>query len=593
MTSLYLQAARELEKNPAQWQAYESDSNCVVLAGPGSGKTKVLTIKLARLLSEDVPPPRGIACLTYNTECVRELTKRLDKLGVGDSPRLSISTVHSFCFQHVLVPFARLAGESWSDTAAVASDEDRYRILADAMSALSMGGTPAGLMGPVSTLRRECLDRTVKEGWDPSDKLTKLAVRYEELLASEDLLDFQSMVTRALTLVQKHAWVRKALRARFPVIAVDEYQDLGRALDRLVHRLCFDAGVRLFAVGDPDQSIYGFNGAHPELLRKLAKRSDVTPVRLKLNYRSAKSIVAASEAALGETRDYSPTSDDEGVVDFHKCGGGLDGQVNRLVTQILPNLLQRFAAGNIVVLFRTQREGGIVEAALKDAGYEYVRLGSNSAYQRTPLTRIVEDMARWSAGGWKTGEPRLSRLLRRWTSLQGLLDNETLRRERLKLVRFLSNNRTTESARKWLRSLEESVLALDDCRSRLTRGGEIASLDELLLAVQPGHRLEGFTVLNLAGQAGSPNHLNLLTMHSSKGCEFDAVIIFGADEGSLPHYNSTEDEVAEARRVFYVGLSRARFEAHLLCSPPQGTDRYRQGPSRFVLDVRRRIVTGS
>src|SRR5712692_6288651 len=105
----HIAAAEELRENPAQWQAYESKGNCVVLAGPGSGKTKTLTIKMARILAEDVQEPRGVACITYNNECARELTVRLDALGVQRRNRVFIGTVHSFALTQIVLPYARAA----------------------------------------------------------------------------------------------------------------------------------------------------------------------------------------------------------------------------------------------------------------------------------------------------------------------------------------------------------------------------------------------------------------------------------------------------------------------------------------------------
>ena len=106
--SLHMLVAEQLRKNKGQWQAYESTDNCVILAGPGSGKTKTLTIKLAKMLSEDVRTPRGIACITYNNQCARELKRRLSDLGIEEGRRASIGTLHSFCLQHIVLPYAHL-----------------------------------------------------------------------------------------------------------------------------------------------------------------------------------------------------------------------------------------------------------------------------------------------------------------------------------------------------------------------------------------------------------------------------------------------------------------------------------------------------
>src|SRR5215471_8599227 len=105
----YRIAAQELRENPEQWRAYESNGHCVVLAGPGSGKTKTLTVKLARMFAEDIEPPRGIACITYNSECAGELRRRLERLGVSESRNVFIGTLHSFGLKHVIFPYARLS----------------------------------------------------------------------------------------------------------------------------------------------------------------------------------------------------------------------------------------------------------------------------------------------------------------------------------------------------------------------------------------------------------------------------------------------------------------------------------------------------
>ncbi len=109
-SAAYLRYVGDLVGNPGQQAAYDSRGHCVVLAGPGSGKTKTLVLKLARILAEDVRAPRGVACITYSQECARELTRRLEALGLRDAPNLFVGTVHGFCLRHILMPYARLAG---------------------------------------------------------------------------------------------------------------------------------------------------------------------------------------------------------------------------------------------------------------------------------------------------------------------------------------------------------------------------------------------------------------------------------------------------------------------------------------------------
>jgi DNA helicase-2/ATP-dependent DNA helicase PcrA len=578
----YLQAAEFLRGNAKQWAAYESSGNCVVLAGPGSGKTKLLTVKLARMASEDTSAPRGIACVTYSTECARELRRRLNVLGVDESKNLFVGTLHAFCLQQILRPYARLGGLTLPEPLLVASIKQQSAVFAESLKRASMRDARE-LKADLDKFRRDNLDL---ETWDGGEEIVKLARAYESTLRRSGFIDFTVMAREAVRLVEHNQWIKNCLRAKFPILVVDEYQDLGMALHRLVLTLCFDSSVRLFAVGDPDQSIYGFNGAHPEHLRALAARNDVESFRLAMNYRSGSRIVAAAKAALGADTDYVAFVDDAGLVEYPGCEGGIQGEVKYLAETLLPGLLKRWKAGEILISFRTKKEGDPVEVALKEAGYEYVKIGSSGAYPRVPLTRFVEEVARWCAGGWRSGDPKLSRLLRQWVNLQNLADPDLVRVERLKLVRYMFDNRDeAASADDWLGVFERVVLQVDDVRARLAFSGDLEAFDVLRDVVRSGNALAHFSVRNLAGQAGSPEHINLITLHSSKGTEFPVVILVGLDEGTFPWATTKPPDDAEDRRLFYVGVSRAKSELHILWSKPVPGDKNRQGPSRFLCEM--------
>ena len=177
-----------------------------------------------------------------------------------------------------------------------------------------------------------------------------------------------------------------------------------------------------------------------------------------------------------------------------------------------------------------------------------------------------------------------------------MTDPELIRAERLKLVRFMFDHRRRDAAADdWLQALESGVMLVGDTRARLLAGGDVDAFDDLREVVRPGNALEGFTVRNLAGQAGSREHLNLITLHSSKGTEFPVVVLVGADEGSFPWSNviagSPQEE--EDRRLFYVGVSRARNELHILWSKHVPGDRSRQGPSRFLREMHEKLKAGT
>ena len=276
--------------NAKQAEAYAFDGHCAVLAGPGSGKTRVLVAKVARILTQRVDGPRGVACVTFNNEAVRGMRNRLGELGLKPSKRLFIGTVHSFCLASVVAPFGHLFREDLKSELVVAGVQQRERALEKALDDLGLGGSVRDWQTQFDRYRRT---HPIKEGttWAEDPESARLVEAYENILHSQGLVDFDDMVLMALDLIRRHEFVRSALEARFPFMVVDEYQDLGYPLHLIVRLLMRETGIEVFAVGDPDQSIYGFTGADPVYLRRLAEDSTVHQVQLNMNYRSAQQII--------------------------------------------------------------------------------------------------------------------------------------------------------------------------------------------------------------------------------------------------------------------------------------------------------------
>jgi len=598
LTASYLSAAEDLRRNDRQWAAYESRGHCVVLAGPGSGKTKVLTTKMARMLAEDVRPPHGIACITYNNQCVQELKKRLGRLGIEEGSRAFIGTVHSFCLREVLIPYARLAGVDLPDPLKVAPPSEQGRLFGDAVNAVIGNENPQYVRTPFDEFRRTVMDRTSAE-WTGNDRYAPLVIKYEKLLADVGKIDFDGMVLAGYSLIKAHAWARKALKAKYPVLVVDEYQDLGIPLHQIVTHLCFDGGMRLFAVGDPDQSIYGFTGARPALLNEIADREDVEAVRLRLNYRCGKTIIVASTIALAEKRDFESAEDHQGVVQDYECQQGFDEQVALAVEAIVPEALKRRKGrklGDIGILYQNQYDGGTIAQAVETAGIEYVRFDQGNPYQRTPVISWLEDCASWCAGGWKLGDPKLSILLQSWMRFNPSLtkDSESMACRR-DLVKYLFANRNPDMRLlDWLGVFSKQGLYAR-IKNDPTMADEADALKSLYEASKAGKPLAEYTVANFGGQRGSPDRLNLTTIHSAKGLEYDVVIMMGLEEGRLPYYRVSEHEEKAARRLFYVAMTRARHEVHLLWSGwyTFRGNRYSNGRSKFVDEVMNQIGVGA
>jgi len=595
----YMLAAEALRKNKGQWKAYESKGNCVILAGPGSGKTKTLTIKMARMLAEDVRPPRGIACITYNNQCARELRRRLGELGVEDGRRAAIGTLHSFCLQHIVRPYARLAGIAIPDPLNVATTDERNQCWAAAVEAvLGANENPRDWMFRCDLYRRTHLDRDKPEWRGDYEDAAKVIETYEKALLDGGLVDFDTMVLLGLQLVERYEWVRKALRARFPVLVVDEYQDLGHALHRIVLCLCFQAAMRLVAVGDPDQSIYRFTGAEPALLQNLAKRDGIEPIQLQLNYRCGPTIIRASEVALGEPRGFESVVDEAGTLDIHHCPQGVHDQASFICDTIIPAALKRRKGrqrGDIAILYRSQYDGNEIAHAVESRGWDFIRIDQGNPYPRSPVVFWLEDCAAWCAGGWRSGVPRVSELVWSWLRFNESVTADTGRRGLQRdLVKFLYTHRTADQAlRDWLSEFRVTCLDTSLAREPRLRDDNVA-VAKLAEVCAADARLGRFTVSAFGGQGGAGTHLNLMTLHSAKGLEFDVVVMMALEEGKVPDYRSnTKAKLREDRRLFYVGLTRARHEVHLVYSgwyENQYDRRFNNGPSRFVTEVRNSIT---
>lgn len=583
-TPLYIEAAEDLRGNPEQWAAYESRGNCVILAGPGSGKTKTITIKIARLLAEEVKPPRRIACITYSNACVAELRSRLRMLGIHDSSYAMISTVHSFCLTELVLPYSRLAGLHVPDPLVIARQSLIDELFARAVRQVAGNSlNPRYVKTPCEKLRRVIPDKESEEwrNWG-EPRHTLIVEHYERELATAGAIDFDGLILAGLKLVEQHAWVRASIKAKYPIIVIDEYQDLGLPLHRMVLALLQLAGVRIIAVGDPDQSIYGFTGAQPRLLRSLAELSNVDSIRLHLNYRCANRIIEASRTLLEEPPEYRAHDAREGLITTHRTEVNVRGQADYALQEIVAPLLNAnlgWQRGDIAFLYRTKTEGDAIAAAADAIGLNYFRLDNGSPIPKSRLSGWLVDAAKWCADGWQTGSVRLSDLMRTWRLFRRSLGNETnCIQARTTVISALFGLRNGDMImREWLVAIRRAFLD-EMITQEVTLADERDIIDNLARECAAQGRLADFTVEIFGNQGKSPDQINLITLHSSKGLEFQAVIMVGLEDGEFPNGYALRDEeqLQEARRLFYVGVTRAKNQVHFL---------YDSVESRFVTGV--------
>jgi len=578
--------------NPEQRDAVEHVDNTVVLAGPGSGKTDTIVLKVAHLLHGEVVPPRGVACITYGNDAVREFSIRLRRLGIRPGQRLFLGTVHSFCLNRVLRPFAGLIGRPELARPRVLSPAELRGAIQVSLDAVGVGEDPRYFDATLTRVRRAI---ACHESLDPfDDRHIAVAEHFNARLAAEQAVDFEAMTLEALRIVQSSADVRELLVARYPWLAVDEYQDLGGPLHQIVSELR-RAGTKVFAVGDPDQCILGFTGADPAYLLGLSEDDSFRTIRLRFNYRSGARLIAAAEASLGSTRNYrpAPNRDHDGDIEFERVGGGLEAQAQRVVRGIVPALIGAGVEPHEIAVLYKQR-GELFDALVEEiaAGSDEYLVEKDVRFPTTPIVRWMQRCASTALGGDDSDSlADLAAPYRDMLTAASVFDEDLAVRERVLDAIALTEPHVAVSD--WVGEFVEAL----DLRRLLEADGtapdDLASVTSLLDPPPlPVPLVEFARGVQIRGR------VVLTTCHASKGRQFDAVVLPGLQVSLFPFarwgrgaYRSAPAQLVEDRRLFYVGLTRARFQVQLVYSP-SFVNRFGytvEGVSPFVDEVAARL----
>ena len=413
--------------------------------------------------------------------------------------------------------------------------------------------------------------------------IARLARAYEANLERRGLLDFNDLMRHALDLLGNNEWVRRIVVSSFPHLYVDEYQDLPPTLDSLVRMLCFDQAVdaTLFAVGDPDQAIYGFMGTRPQLLEELSQARGVTRVDLELNYRSGQGIIDASLQALGEGRAVRGLAKGGEIV-IHPPAEGAAAQHDLACELVELAHREGISYDQITVLSYAGWERDLVADALRSAGIPtYAR--SDKDYGTTVVTMAVESLASY-ASREPPEHTALAGVIDMWdAAVPGHLDHE----QQTALVRLLLDAEADEAAALFVGRLIE--VGLGQILAEQADSLDAREVRRMLKALSADGALSDLTVGQLGDRARARGCVTAATTHGVKGLEFDVVVMLDAEEGRLPHWDAinADDAVAfaEDRRKFYVGLTRARKRVHVAWAGwriSRRGNRYEIEMSRFV-----------
>ncbi len=607
----------------------------LVLAGAGSGKTRVLTERIAYLIDHVGVSPRNILAFTFTNKAAREMKERLERRIPGAAAELWVGTFHS-----TGVKILRRDGERIGvpRNFSIYDSTDSLNLIRNIVSRHSMEGSVLrsvnSLQSIISNWKCELIDpaRAHEEALSNVDRETAFVYeQYEKELAKAKALDFDDLIVKVVRLFSLHPEVRDRYARRFTYVLVDEFQDTNPVQMLMIDGLS-SYKRNLFVVGDDDQSIYSWRGARVEHILEFEKLyPGTTLIRLEQNYRSTGTILRAANQVIGFNRARKGknlwTDGEEG--EKIRLMESLDEEAEAVnILNVVHELAESgYQYRDIAVLYRTNAQSRAIEDVMKMGGVPYQIIGSVRFYERAEvrdvlayckvianpadsvsLRRIINVPRR--AIGKTTVEALEREAAERGVTMMELLlsgDNSLSPPQQKRCSGFaVMMKELIEMAKhKPAPDVIEAVITKTGYRSYLERSyndseSRIENVNELVAAADAfaeggeDGSLEAFLqeialVADIDNLDEEKGLLTLMTLHNAKGLEFDCVIIAGLEDGLFPHYNSIDNErsLEEERRLFYVGMTRARKLLYL----SYANMRRRMGsmnsfaPSRFLFEI--------
>jgi len=576
----------------------------LVIAGPGSGKTRVITYRIAALIEKAGVRPQNICAITFTNKAAEEMRQRAIVLGASGAAH--ISTFHSLCVR-ILRQYASQAGVKSSFSIYDAADQ--AKCIRQAVKGCNIDSTnfpPARMLDAVSSLKNRLIDVESLKAEDDNfftKNLARVYEHYQDILTENNALDFDDLLMKTAFLLEAHADVRRELNDRFKFLLIDEYQDTNHAQYRIAKSLV-SAHNNICATGDPDQSIYGWRGA--DIHNILAFEKDwpnAMAVKLEENFRSTPNILRAAdhlivfnknrkEKKLVPVREPKQDVAIEVFEDEHHEAIGVAEKIQELIEGgAKPH--------QIAVFYRVNSMSRVLEEALIQNKIPYQILRGVEFYNRkeirdvlaylkvlanpedqTALLRIINTPAR---GIGKTTVEKVASYSRAhninlYEGLKQAKQIESLGdAAKTKVTVFIKMMEEFKKASgRPVAALAERVYVESGMKKSLQDFGiegqsALENVDELInAAAQYDQQTTEPSLLDYLQQISlfsdvdtydaASERVVLMTLHAAKGLEFENVFIVGVEDGLLPHERSTatEDEIEEERRLLFVGMTRAK-----------------------------------
>ncbi|MFL6009709.1 MAG: DNA helicase PcrA [Rubrobacteraceae bacterium] len=630
--------------NPTQLDAVEhTEGPLLILAGAGSGKTRVLTHRIAYILDQGLAAPEEVLAITFTNKAAGEMKDRVALLVGPDSRKMWVSTFHAFCARILRVHAEKLG---YKREFTIYDGADQVRLVKRSIVELGKDPkrfNPRSFAAQISAAKNilatpdDYLRST--EGYI-AENVAEVYDLYQRRLYENNAMDFDDLIMQTVALLEVFPEVRERYQTRFKYIHVDEYQDTNHAQYRLVNILAA-AHRNLCVVGDDDQSVYSWRGADIRNILDFERDyPEAKVVKLERNYRSTQTILDAANAVVANNASRKPKE---------LWTAGPHGERIRIFTAsdeyaearfVVSDIERLIDAGarpaDVSVFYRTNAQSRALEDVLVREGVPYQVVGGVRFYERAEIKDAMAFLAVISNPSDSGALERIINVPKRGlgaTSVARL--QEHARRNGVSLYDALADADAadlTGAAKKACRAVRDlfegwrvaaqevppaeligAVLDESGYRAELVAENTVESesrlenLEELINAareyerVEPEPTLAGFLQEQalyseqdaLSGEGG---RVALMTLHNAKGLEFDHVFVVGMEEGTFPHARSLDEQnLEEERRLAYVGITRARRSLTLTYAKLRSSwgEREYQMPSRFLSEIPEGLKSGT
>jgi DNA helicase II / ATP-dependent DNA helicase PcrA len=614
----------------------------LLLAGAGSGKTRVITHRIAHLIETHRIPGPTVLAVTFTNKAAEEMRQRVNNLlsDATASKTPIVSTFHSFCVRLLRRDGASLSEirEGFTRRFTIYDDDDQVALLKSIYKQLGLDEKFMQYRAALSRVSQGKSNNETPQDWykaatDPKlTRLAKIYELYEERLRQANALDFDDLLLESVRLLQHDDAIRAQYNRHFEFVMIDEYQDTNRSQYELMRRLT-EVRHNVCVVGDEDQSIYGWRGADIRNILDFEKDyPEAVVIRLEQNYRSTKNILEAASAVVANNKERKgkwlwTDSGDGAKIGFYEAP---DGENEALfIADTIEKLLAKNPAERAAVLYRTNFQSRQIEEALRRYGRKYLVVGGFSFYQRAEvkdllaylkvllspqdlvgLLRIINTPARGIGKGTvdQLEQYAIEHGMSLWNAIPKMLEArvfparaESALRSFKMLIESLAEEAPEKPVHETLRNIlektgYEAMLKNDQSPDSESRLG---NLEELVNAAAEANErgetaaefLDHAALISDADSVDEQAAVSLLTIHNAKGLEFSNVFLAGMEEGLFPHSRSLTSEAAmeEERRLCYVGMTRA--EKRLYLSWARYRRKFGGGlpevclPSRFLNEV--------